>query len=100
VVIVVNLLIESEREEWEEEGKAKGTKELHRYPSPYDSPTFLTACFSMAGSKQRSWIHVTAFVAIAVISVYVVLEIEYPRSGFIRYTAYDQVLVELRQSMQ
>ena len=50
MVIVVNLLIESEREEWEEEGKAKGTKELHRYPSPYDSPTFLTACFSMAGS--------------------------------------------------
>ena len=50
MVIVVNLLIESEREEWEEEGKAKGTKELHRYPSLYDSPTFLAACSSMAGS--------------------------------------------------
>jgi hypothetical protein len=58
------------------------------------------AGFGMAGEKDRSWMHIGAFVIISVITVFVVLEIEYPRAGFIRINAYDQVLVEQRQSMQ
>ena len=54
----------------------------------------------MAGSEHRSWSHITAFAGITVISVYVVLDLEYPRRGLIRLDAYDQVLVELRQSMK
>ena len=57
------------------------------------------AGYGMAGRKQRSWTHISAFVAITVISVYVILDIEYPRMGFIRLDAYDQVLVEVRESM-
>lgn len=57
------------------------------------------AGYSMAASRERSWLHILAFVTIAVISVYVVLEIEYPRLGFIRMQDYDQMLVNLRQSM-
>jgi hypothetical protein len=57
------------------------------------------AGYGMAGEKERSWLHILAFVIITVITVYVVLEIEYPRTGFIRINAYDQVLVDLRQSM-
>jgi hypothetical protein len=60
----------------------------------------LLAGFGMAGSKQRSWLHVAAFAAITVISVYVILDLEYPRAGFIRLDAYDSVLNELRESMQ
>jgi len=60
----------------------------------------MLAGYGMAGSKQRSWLHMTAFAVITAISVFVVLEIEYPRTGFIRLAAYDQVLVELRESMQ
>jgi hypothetical protein len=60
----------------------------------------LLAGLGMAGSKQRSWLHIMAFAAITVISVYVILEIEYPRVGLFRLDAYDQVLVELRESMQ
>jgi len=60
----------------------------------------LLAGFGMAGSKQRSWLHLTAFAAITVISIYVILDIEYPRMGLIRLDAYDDVLVELRESMQ
>ena len=41
-----------------------------------------------------------AFSAIAVITVFVILEIEYPRMGFVRIGAYDQVLVDLRESMR
>jgi hypothetical protein len=59
----------------------------------------LLAGFEMASSKQRSWLHIMAFAAITVISVYVILDIEYPRTGFIRVDAYDAVLRELRDSM-
>jgi len=31
--------------------------------------------------------------------VYVILDMEYPRFGLIRVDAFDQVLIELRQSM-
>jgi hypothetical protein len=58
------------------------------------------AGYGMAGGKERSWMHIIAFVLISVITVYVILEIEYPRVGLIRMNAYDQVLVDLRQSMQ
>ena len=61
----------------------------------------LLAGYGMAGSKQRNWLHITAFAVIVVISVYVILEIEYPRMGLLPVeTAYDQVLVELRESMR
>ena len=63
------------------------------------------ACSTMAGyamavSSRRSWLHLFAFIAASVIAGYVVLEIEYPRMGFIRLDAYDQVLIEVRESMQ
>ena len=33
------------------------------------------------------------------VAVYVIIDIEFPRLGFIRVDAFDQALVELRQSM-
>jgi len=60
----------------------------------------LLAGYGMAASRERSWLHILAFAAIAVITMFVVLEIEYPRMGFLGVeTRYDQVLVDLRQSM-
>jgi hypothetical protein len=63
----------------------------------------LLAGYGMAANRSRSWVHIVSFVAITVISVYVILEIEYPRMNFIRRapyeTTYDDVLVELRESM-
>ncbi len=61
----------------------------------------LLAGYGMATSQQRSWLHILAFTAIAVITVFVILEIEYPRTGFLPVeNRYDQVLVDLRESMQ
>lgn len=60
----------------------------------------LLAGYGMAGTRRRSPLHIMAFSAVAVIAVFVVLEIEYPRMGFIRYTANDQVLVDLRLGMK
>ena len=60
----------------------------------------LLAGYGMAEGKYRSWIHILGFTVIMGISVFVILDLEYPRMGFIRLDAYDQVLVELRQKMQ
>jgi hypothetical protein len=40
------------------------------------------------------------FAAAIAVTIYVILDIEYPRLGFIRVDAIDHVLVELRASMK
>jgi hypothetical protein len=60
----------------------------------------LLAGFGMAGGKARSWIHIVAFAAILALTVYVIIDMEYPRMGFIRVDAFDRALVEVRASMQ
>jgi hypothetical protein len=40
------------------------------------------------------------FAAMTAVTVYVILDIEYPRLGLIRVDTADQVLVELRESMK
>ena len=60
----------------------------------------LMAGYGMAGGKTRSWLHMVAYAAITAATAYVILDLEYPRLGRIRLDAFDQVLVELRQSMK
>jgi hypothetical protein len=60
----------------------------------------LLAGYSMAGGKTRSLIHMFCFAAIMAITMYVILDIEFPRLGFIRVDTFDQALVDLRQSMK
>jgi hypothetical protein len=60
----------------------------------------LLAGYAMAGGKTRSWIHVVGFALIMATTVYVILDLEFPRLGIIRVDVFDRVLVELRQSMQ
>jgi hypothetical protein len=60
----------------------------------------LLAGYAMAGGKARSWIHVIGFALILATTVYVILDLEFPRVGFIRIDAIDQVLVDLRQTME
>lgn len=56
--------------------------------------------YGMAENQRRSWIHIVGFAAIMTLTVYVILDIEYPRVGLIRVDAVDQVLVELRKGME
>lgn len=53
----------------------------------------------MSGSKVRSWVHSIGFAAVLAITVYVIIDMEYPRIGLIRVDSFDQVLVDLRRSM-
>jgi hypothetical protein len=55
--------------------------------------------YAMSGGKKRGWLHMVSFAAVMAVTFYVILDIEYPRLGLIRVDAIDQVLVELRQSM-
>lgn len=59
----------------------------------------LLAGYCMASGKSRSWVHILAFSAVMSVTVYVIMDIEYPRLGFIRVDNADRVLVDLRQSM-
>ena len=51
-------------------------------------------------NKQRSWFHTMVFAAILSLTVYVIVDLEFPRLGLIRVDAADQLLIELRQSMR
>lgn len=58
------------------------------------------AGFEMAGAKRRSWVHVIGFSLALTLTLYVILDLEYPRTGLIRIDALDHAMVELRQSMK
>jgi hypothetical protein len=60
----------------------------------------LIAGYGMAEAKSRSWLHIIAFAAVVSLTIYVIVDLEFPRFGFIRIDAADQLLVELRASMK
>jgi hypothetical protein len=60
----------------------------------------LLAGHNMAGSGTRSWLHMLAFAATMAMTLYVILDLEFPRLGLIRLNTFDNVLVELRKSMK
>lgn len=60
----------------------------------------LLAGYQTAGEKAYDWMHQLGFAGIVALTVYVILDIEYPRLGFVRIDAMDQVLVNVRQGMK
>lgn len=58
----------------------------------------LLAGYEMAGAR-RSWIHIVVFSLAMAMTIHVILDVEYPRIGFIRIDQTDQVLIDLRESM-
>ena len=61
----------------------------------------LLAGYGMAGDRDvRDWVHIFGFALALTITVYVIVDLEYPRLGFIRVDSFDQLLVNLRASLQ
>jgi hypothetical protein len=60
----------------------------------------LFAGYGMAEASGRSALHVFGFAAIVTLSVYVILDLEYPRLGLIRVDALDQLLADVRDGMK
>jgi hypothetical protein len=60
----------------------------------------LLAGYGLAGSKGRSWIHILGFIVVMTMTVYVIMDMEFPRFGFINVKSADQVLIDLRAGMK
>ncbi len=60
----------------------------------------LLAGYGLAGSKRRHWLHIACFIASLILSIYVTIDLEYPRRGVIRVDTYDQLMVDLRAGMK
>ena len=85
-----------------------------RYAATEDHPPFVIfamlaviamasaamAGFEMGADVARSWLHFLGYALILSISVYVILDLEYPRRGLIRVDNFDHYLVAVRNSMK
>jgi hypothetical protein len=60
----------------------------------------LLAGYGMGSGKGRSWLHIISLAATLAITIYVIVDLEYPRIGLFQVTDFDQLLVEVRQSMR
>jgi hypothetical protein len=60
----------------------------------------LLAGYGMARSPRRRMLHVVAFASIISLTVYVILDLEFPRQGLIRIDDADQVLLDLRENLR
>ena len=56
--------------------------------------------YGTSTDKDRNWFHTVVFAAFLSLTVYVIIDIEFPRLGLIRVDAADQVLRDLRKSME
>lgn len=56
--------------------------------------------YVMCGTKVRSWFYMLVVATTMSLTLYVILDLEFPRLGLIRVDAADQVLIELRQGMR
>ena len=59
----------------------------------------MLAGFSMAPNEKRNWVHIGVFILTMGICLFVILDLEFPRTGFINLSSYDDVLIQLRKNM-
>ena len=60
----------------------------------------LLASYQSAGEKGYDLVHKIGFAGIVALTIYVILDIEYPRVGWVRIDAIDQLLVNVRAGMK
>jgi len=60
----------------------------------------LLAGYGMVGLDRRTWLHAIVLAGTAALAVYVILDLEYPRTGLIVVEEFDRVLIELRKTME
>ena len=57
------------------------------------------AGYGMSGRRVVSWIHRFGFALVITVAVYLIVDFEFPRVGLIRVSSMDQLMVDLRRSM-
>jgi hypothetical protein len=58
------------------------------------------AGFAMEKRKRRSWTHMLLYAAVISATIYVVLDLDYPRYGLIHLNTADSALIKLRDSIR
>ena len=56
--------------------------------------------YGMASAKHRNWLHMILFALLVSLTLYIIVDFEYPRYGIIRLDNADKLYLELRQTMQ
>ena len=56
--------------------------------------------YGTSTNKDRSWFHMIVFSIIVSLTVYVIVDLEFPRLGLIRIDGADQILIQLRDSIR
>ncbi len=78
---------------------------IHPPPPVYAMIAFLAIVsavfigYAISGAKVRSRVHDWAFAAVLAVVIFVIVDLEFPRLGFIRVDSMDQLLVDLRRTM-
>jgi len=60
----------------------------------------LLAGYGMAGAKERCWLHISCFIAALLISIFVIVDTEFPRRGLVHLDRYDVTFTSLRESLK
>jgi hypothetical protein len=60
----------------------------------------LLAGYGMAKRGTRGWLHGIVYALTLAATIYVVVDLDYPRFGFIRVDASDNALIQLRQTLE
>jgi hypothetical protein len=59
----------------------------------------LLSGYGMAAGKSGSRLHIVCFVVVVAFTIAVIIDIEFPRLGWVRLEAFDQALADLRAKM-
>ena len=55
--------------------------------------------YATSQNPARSWLHTLTFATLISLTIYVIIDLEFPRVGFIRVDAADEILLEVREKM-
>jgi hypothetical protein len=56
--------------------------------------------YEMSNNKDRNWLHMLVFSGVLTVTIFIIVDFEFPRLGFIKVDAADQVLIDLRKSIK
>lgn len=59
----------------------------------------LIAGYGMGDCGKHEWLHTLVYAIALTVTVYTIIDLEFPRFGIIRIDRYDQALVDQRNSM-
>jgi uncharacterized membrane protein YfcA len=60
----------------------------------------LLAGYAMAKRRSRSWLHMLVYALVVAGTIYAVVDLDYPHSGWIRLDVADDALAKLRDSIR